>query len=106
MTSDRLLLKSVHVVDPVAELVDQDPIADVEGRLHRAGRDVEGLDQEGLDDDRNGQGGQEQSGQFGEERTPAFRRLGDRLLVDGARIVRDQSRSSLMRADFPTRSRR
>lgn len=40
----------VHVVEAVAELVDEHPVADVEGRDHRRGRDEERLEEEGLDD--------------------------------------------------------
>ena len=44
---------AVQVVEVVAQLVDEDPVTDLEGRLHRRRRDVERLEQEGLDDDRD-----------------------------------------------------
>src|SRR3546814_15343739 len=40
---------AVDVVEVVAQLVDEHAVADVEGGLHRLGRDVERLDQERLD---------------------------------------------------------
>ena len=39
----------------VDDLVDEHPVADLEGVLHRGGRDVERLDHEGLDDEREHQ---------------------------------------------------
>ena len=51
---------SVHVVEVVAELVDQDPVADHQRRLHRPGRDVERLEQERLDQERDRQRGGDQ----------------------------------------------
>ena len=39
----------VHVVELVAQLVDEDPVVDLERGHHRLGRDVERLDEEGLD---------------------------------------------------------
>ncbi|GEK02732.1 hypothetical protein TNCT1_50080 [Streptomyces sp. 1-11] len=38
--------------EPRGELVDQDPVADPDRLLHRAGRDHEGLDEERLQDQR------------------------------------------------------
>jgi len=40
----------VGELDPVAELVHQDVIADLEGRLHGARGDLEGLDDKGADE--------------------------------------------------------
>jgi hypothetical protein len=42
----------VDAAEVVDELVDEHPVADVEGVLHRGGRDEEGLDRVGLDDQR------------------------------------------------------
>jgi hypothetical protein len=39
----------VNVVEPVGQLVDQDPIVLLQRRDHRLRRDVEGLDEEGPD---------------------------------------------------------
>ena len=47
---------AVHVVEVVAELVDQHPVALLQGGLHRGRRDVEGLEQERLHDQRHDQG--------------------------------------------------
>ena len=44
---------AVQVVQVVAELVDQDPVPHLQRRHHRLRRDVERLEQEGLDDDRD-----------------------------------------------------
>jgi hypothetical protein len=51
----------VHVVQPIAHLVDEHAIADIEGRLHRLGRDVERLKEERLDEDRDDQGAPDQA---------------------------------------------
>ena len=44
---------AVHIVDLVAQLVDEDTIADVQRRFHRRRRDVERLEQERLDQERD-----------------------------------------------------
>ena len=46
---------TAEVADVVGELVDEDPVPDLERRVHGLGRDVEGLDQERLDEDRHGE---------------------------------------------------
>ena len=50
----------LDVAEAVGDLLDQHPVGDVEGRLHRPRGDVEGRDQEGLEDhgQQHGQGDQ------------------------------------------------
>jgi hypothetical protein len=69
----------VGVAEAVGEPVDDHPVADVQGRLHRARGDEEGLDQESFDQDGEDDGGDQQEGQLGEEAatgTPAGRAAG------------------------------
>src|SRR4029453_9323154 len=50
----------LDVAEAIGHLLDQYPVGDVQGRLHRPRRDVEGRDQEGLEDHgkQHGQGDQ------------------------------------------------
>jgi len=65
------------------------------------------LDEERLDDDRDDESREQQARELGQE--GSLLRFLRRLLDNGIRLVgvwKTQSRSSLMRADFPTLSRR
>jgi hypothetical protein len=66
----------VNAADVVDELVDQDPVVDLEGVLHRPGRDVEGLDRVRLDDHREQQRDDDQDGELAPERALAPRLAG------------------------------
>ena len=59
---------AVDAADVVDELVDQHPVVDLERVLHRPGRDEEGLDRVGLDDDREQQGDDDQDRELAPER--------------------------------------
>lgn len=48
--------------EPGRQLVDEHPVADTDGLLHRARRDHEGLDQEGLEDERDEYGDAHEEG--------------------------------------------
>ena len=56
------------VVEPVGELLDDDAVVDCERVLHRRGRDVEDLDDERAENERQPEGDQQQDGQLAEER--------------------------------------
>ena len=66
-----------RVGEVVDEAVDQDPLADVEGRLHRLGGDLVGLDDEGLDAERQPEREQDDHDKLDEPAEPGLR-LGDR----------------------------
>ena len=78
----------VDVVEVVAQLVDEDAVADLERRHHRLRRDVERLEQERLDDERDHERGDDQ----------------DAPLDDGA--VRVALRPRAARVARPVRCRR
>ena len=59
---------AVNVTDVVDDLVDQHPVVDLEGVLHRARRDPERLDRVGLDHHREQQGDGHQDRQLAPER--------------------------------------
>jgi hypothetical protein len=73
------------VAEAVGEPVDDHPVADVKGRLHRAGGDEEGLDQEPLDQDGEDDGGDQEERQLGEE--PAAGAPGGRAADHGPAAV-------------------
>src|SRR5690606_14757629 len=57
-------IAAFDVAELVDQFVDQHPVPDEEGLLHRPGRDVEGLDHPPLDDERQYQGDHDQYGEF------------------------------------------
>ena len=65
-------LAAADVAEVVDELVDEHPVADREGLLHRARRDVERLDEERLDDQCQHEGDDDEHRQLAQEavRTP------------------------------------
>ena len=66
---------AVDLVRLVGQLVDQHPVVDQQGVLHRPGRDVERLHEERLDEHRDDQRGDDDAGQLAQERL-ALRRHG------------------------------
>ena len=54
-------------VQVIHDLVDQDPVTDVQGGDHGLGRDVERLNQEGLDEERQDECDEQQERQFADE---------------------------------------
>ncbi|CAL9425797.1 hypothetical protein SUDANB132_01937 [Streptomyces sp. enrichment culture] len=57
--------------EPGCELVDQDPVADLDRLFHRAGRDDEGLDEERLEHQRDQDGDTDQEGDLLDGAAPA-----------------------------------
>jgi hypothetical protein len=66
-------ITSIDFGEEVAELVDGDAIIDKESVLHRTRWDIEELDQEGLDDDRDDDCNRNQNRQLPKEGSPALR---------------------------------
>ena len=59
--------------EAVDETVDQDVVADEKGGLHRAGRNLKGLDEERPDEEREDNGDREGMRIFAENLHPGFR---------------------------------
>ncbi len=114
---------ALDAAEPVGELLDQDPVGDVEGGLHGTGGDVEGLNEEGLEDDGEQDGEDDEHGGLADDRERAARFvIGGRAGPDGvcavgavglvAGVAGDGSpharaeRFSLILAALPVRSRR
>ncbi len=87
--------------EPVGQLLHQDPVVLDQARLHRLRRDVEGLDEERLDHDREHQGDAEQQDRLLPQRQVLLRGLGvvrwreDREPVSSSSTVA-RSRSSVV----------
>jgi hypothetical protein len=64
-------LSALHPVDVRRQLADQDPVIDVERRLHGLRRHEEGLDEEGPDQDGQGKGERDQDDAFTHRRPRA-----------------------------------
>ena len=81
-------VSSLRLAPLIGQLVHHDPVVDLDGGEHRLRRDPEWLTRNVLIT--TAMASAVRTGRaIGEERTP-WRLLGDRLLVDGARVVRDQ----------------
>src|SRR2546423_14103092 len=87
-------LAPTRIAEVVDQLVDENPVVDVERVLHRLRRDVERLQHEGPDENRDHDGHTEQDGKLAPERAATPRRL----VNHGGSLRRRARRRSLERA--------